>query len=67
MTKTATKTIPAGSNQPQPFTPGVRKGEVRDQAFKMFRVKLEAGEPLSRDDWVRAEKELVRERDEAES
>jgi len=67
MSKTATKRIPAGSDQPEPFTPGVRKGEVRDQAFKMFRVKLEAGEPISHDDWVRAEKDLVREREESES
>jgi len=67
MSKTTTKKNPASSDQPEPFTPGVRKGEVRDQAFKMFGVKLEAGEPLSHDDWVRAEKELVREREENES
>jgi len=67
MTMTATKTTAAGSGQPEPFTPGVRRGEVRDQAFKMFRVKLERGEPLTHDDWVRAEKELVCEREEAEA
>ncbi|MCX7824517.1 MAG: hypothetical protein N2689_03060 [Verrucomicrobiae bacterium] len=67
MTRTTIKKTTAGSEQPEPFTPGVRKSEVRDQAFKMFRVKLEAGEPLTRGDWIRAEKELVREREEEES
>ena len=58
---------PTGAEQPTPFTPGVRKGEVRDYAYKMFRVKLETGESLAKDDWVKAEKELIREREEAES
>ena len=56
-----------GDNQPEPFTPGVHKGEVRDYAFKLFQLKLEKGEPLTRADWVEAEKELVKDRQEAEA
>ncbi|MBI5393776.1 MAG: hypothetical protein HZA91_00615 [Verrucomicrobia bacterium] len=63
-TKTATK---PGGGQPEPFTPGVRRGEVRDYAFKLFQLKLEKGEPLTRADWVEAEKELVKDRQEAEA
>jgi hypothetical protein len=63
--KTTTKT--PGGKQPKPFTPGVSAGEVRDNAYRMFRVKLEKGESLTTEDWVKAEKDLVRERDEAEA
>jgi len=62
--KTATK---HGSDQPGPFTPGVCKGEVRDYAFRLFQLKLEKGEPLTRADWVEAEKELVKDHQEAEA
>lgn len=62
--KTAAK---PGSDQPPTFTPGVSKGEVRDYAFKLFQLKLEQGEPLTRADWVEAEKQLVQDRQEAEA
>lgn len=45
--------------QPEPFTPGVTKGMVRDHAYKMFRDKLPE-HPLTLDNWVTAEKDLVR-------
>lgn len=44
--------------QPQPFTPGVTKAMVRQHAYEMFRDKLPE-HPLTLDDWVRAEKDLV--------
>jgi hypothetical protein len=56
-----------GVEQPPPFTPGIRAGEVRDYAFKMFRLKLEKGEPLTLNDWVNAEKDLLREHEAAEA
>lgn len=44
--------------QPQPFTPGVTKGMVRQHAYEMFRDKLPE-HPLTLEDWVLAEKDLV--------
>ena len=44
--------------QPQPFTPGIFKGDVRQHAFEMFRDKLAHG-GLTLEDWVLAEKDLV--------
>ena len=44
--------------QPQPFTPGVTKAEVRQHAYEMFRDKL-PDHPLTLQDWVLAEKDLV--------
>ena len=44
--------------QPAPFTPGVTKAMVRQHAYEMFRDKLPE-HPLTLDDWVRAEKDLV--------
>lgn len=44
--------------QPAPFTPGVTKGMVRQHAFAMFRDKL-PDHPLTLEDWVLAEKDLV--------
>lgn len=49
------KSIP----QPEPFTPGITKGMVRQHAYALFRDKLPA-EPLTLDDWVMAEKDLVK-------
>ena len=46
------------ANQPQPFTPGLSKAEVRQHAFRLFRDKLKS-HGLSREDWVLAEKDLV--------
>ena len=44
--------------QPMPFTPGVTKAMVRQHAYEMFRDKL-PDHPLTLDDWVMAEKDLV--------
>jgi hypothetical protein len=44
--------------QPAPFTPGMTKAMVRQHAFEMFRDKL-PDHPLTLEDWVLAEKDLV--------
>lgn len=44
--------------QPNPFTPGVSKAMVRQHAYELFRDKLPQ-HPLSLEDWVLAEKDLV--------
>jgi hypothetical protein len=44
--------------QPEPFTPGVTRGMVRDHAYRLFRDKLARGR-LTLDDWVLAEKDLL--------
>ena len=44
--------------QPKPFTPGVTRGMVRQHAYEMFRDKLR-DLPLTLEDWVLAEKDLV--------
>ena len=44
--------------QPKPFTPGVTLAMVRQHAYEMFRDKL-PGHPLTLQDWVLAEKDLV--------
>ncbi len=44
--------------QPKPFTPGITKGMVRQHAFQMYRDKLPR-HPLTLEDWVLAEKDLV--------
>ena len=44
--------------QPAPFTPGVSKGMVRQHAYELFRDKLPQ-HPLTLNDWVMAEKDLV--------
>lgn len=44
--------------QPKPFTPGLSKAEVRQHAYEMFRDKL-PDHPLTLEDWVLAEKDLV--------
>ena len=54
MKKTVEKTI----EQPKPFTPGVSKDIVRQHAYEMFRDKLPE-HPLTIEDWVLAEKDLV--------
>lgn len=52
------KTEKATVEQPQPFTPGVTKAMVRQHAYETFRDKL-PDHPLTLDDWVMAEKDLV--------
>jgi hypothetical protein len=44
--------------QPKPFTPGVTRAMVRQHAYGMFRDKLPE-HPLTLEDWVLAEKDLV--------
>ena len=46
------------AEQPQPFTPGITQGMVRQHAYEMFRDKLPE-HPLTLEDWVLAEKDLV--------
>ncbi len=46
------------TEQPQPFTPGITKAMVRQHAYEMFRDKL-PDHPLTLQDWVLAEKDLV--------
>jgi len=48
----------ASVEQPKPFTPGVTKSMVRQHAYELFRDKLPQ-HPLSLEDWVLAEKDLV--------
>ena len=44
--------------QPKPFTPGITQAMVRQHAYQMFRDKL-PDHPLTLQDWVLAEKDLV--------
>ena len=44
--------------QPEPVTPGVTKAMVRQHAYELYRDRL-PGHPLTLDDWVLAEKDLV--------
>ena len=44
--------------QPKPFTPGVTRAMVRQHAYEIFRDKL-PDHPLTLEDWVLAEKDLV--------
>jgi hypothetical protein len=44
--------------QPAPFTPGVTRAMVRQHAYEMFQDKL-PDHPLTLEDWVLAEKDLV--------
>ena len=52
------KKIEQPVEQPKPFTPGITKAMVRQHAYELFRDKL-PGHPLTLDDWVMAEKDLV--------
>jgi len=54
MKKKSQKTV----EQPKPFTPGISKAMVRQHAYELFRDKLPE-HPLSLQDWVLAEKDLV--------
>lgn len=47
--------------QPHPFTPAVTKTMVREHAFALYRDKLNHDQPLTLEDWVLAEKDLVKE------
>ena len=54
MKKKTQKTV----EQPNPFTPGLSKAEVRQHAYELFRDKL-PDHPLTVEDWALAEKDLV--------
>ncbi len=54
MKETLKEAIP----QPEPFTPGLTRGTVRQHAYQLYRDKLNHG-TLSIEDWVLAEKDLV--------
>jgi hypothetical protein len=49
--------------QPQPFTPGISKAQVRQHAFELYQDKLKHNRPLTLQDWVLAEKDLVQMQD----
>jgi hypothetical protein len=44
--------------QPGPFTPGFAQTMVREHAYRLYRDKLQH-HPLTREDWVLAEKDLL--------
>ncbi len=46
------------AEQPAPFTPGITKAMVRQHAYELFRDRLPK-RPLTIEDWVLAEKDLV--------
>jgi hypothetical protein len=50
---------PKAVEQPEPFTPGITREMVRQHAYTLFRDRLPE-HPLSLEDWVLAEKDLVR-------
>ena len=52
------KKVEKTTQQPEPFTPGMSKAKVRQHAYEMFRDKL-PDRPLTLEDWVLAEKDLV--------
>jgi hypothetical protein len=52
------KRMQKGIEQPKPFTPGVTRAMVRQHAYELFRDKL-PDNPLTLQDWVLAEKDLV--------
>ena len=56
------KTKPKVVEQPRPFTPGITKAMVRQHAYALFRDKL-PHRPLTLEDWVLAEKDLINELD----
>jgi hypothetical protein len=58
MKRNTKKTDAAAMQQPEPFTPGISKGMVREHAYRLYRDKL-ANHPLTLEDWVLAEKDLV--------
>ncbi len=55
MKKEANKPV----EQPKPFTPGVTMAQVRQHAYELYRDKLSRG-GLTLEDWVLAEKDLVK-------
>jgi hypothetical protein len=54
----ATHKIHKTVDQPTPVTPGVTRAMVREHAYRLYRDKL-PNHPLTLEDWVLAEKDLV--------
>ena len=52
--------------QPEPFSPGLTKTMVREHAFALYRDKLNHEGALTLEDWVLAEKDLLKELQTAE-
>jgi len=52
------KQSPKAVEQPKPVTPGITRAMVRQHAYELFRDKLPT-HPLTLEDWVLAEKDLV--------
>ena len=52
---------PQQIEQPEPFTPGITRTMVREHAFALYRDKLNHDQGLTLEDWVLAEKDLVKE------
>ena len=50
--------VSKAAEQPMPFTPGVTRAMVREHAYRLYRDKLPE-HPLTLEDWVLAEKDLV--------
>jgi hypothetical protein len=50
----------SGVEQPRPFTPGITKAMVLQHAYTLYRDRL-PDHPLTLEDWVLAEKDLVHE------
>ena len=46
------------TDQPEPFTPGITRAMVRQHAYALYRDRL-PDHPLTLEDWVLAEKDLV--------
>jgi hypothetical protein len=53
-----TKKEKKAAEQPKPFTPGITRAMVRQHAYALFRDRLPQ-HPLTLEDWVLAEKDLV--------
>ena len=49
-------------DQPEPVTPGINKAMVREHALRLYRDRL-PDHPLTLQDWVLAEKDLVQSRE----
>ena len=52
------KKVENAVEQPKPVTPGITRAMVRQHAYEMFRDKLPE-HPLTIENWVLAEKDLV--------
>jgi hypothetical protein len=53
------KKLTFGPVQPEPFTPGLNKRMVYDHAHKIYQARTADNWPLSREDWILAEKDLL--------